>query len=470
MALCRSSLRALLSSVLLVAMASCGSETPVSVISTELGEIIGLEESVSLPDGTQRQTLNVFRGVPYARPPVGQLRFSKPQPAPKFSRPFQAFQFGPACPQSRPVAGNTSEDCLSLNIYAPKLLPTAAAQNVSLPVMVWIHGGAFVSGEARQVPGKNLASFGNIVVVTMNFRVGALGFLATDDAAAPGNWGLWDQRLALRWVSDNIRGFGGDPDRVTLAGTTSGAFCVTFHALFPHSSTNDDVNEDAGPLFHRILVESGTALSVGGYHKRGLQYAEALAGSLGCGGGGGVTVTDSSGPASSRSESIIACLREKDADGIAGASVRPDRAFTLTWAPVVDGDFIAKDPSTVVSWPPFAGSPSSSSSSSSSLLASLGSVDAMIGTTSEDGSIMLQIWVASVAAAMNESAVSGVSPALLGKSVELLLASSRLLGPEASAEVSRAVRRALLQEYTDWDKPTDSASRGRRLVQLLTGR
>ena len=195
-------------SCVLLAM-SCEGQIQVTV-TTGRGQIVGVEESVVLLDNTQH-TLRVFRGIPYAAPPVAARRFSKPVPAANFSRPFQAFEFGPACPQRRPVVGDVSEDCLTLNVYAPK--PTA--QEPSLPVIVWIHGGAFVYGEGRQLPGENLASFANVVVVTMNFRLGALGFLSTDDAEAPGNWGLWDQRLALQWVSENIRHFGGDPGNVT---------------------------------------------------------------------------------------------------------------------------------------------------------------------------------------------------------------------------------------------------------------
>nr|KAG5708888.1 hypothetical protein BaRGS_009297 [Batillaria attramentaria] len=150
--------------------------------------------------------------------------------------------------------GNVSEDCLHLNVYVPR-----TDQQASLPVIVWIHGGAFVSGEARDIPGEILAAFGGVIVVTVNFRLGALGFLATDDETAPGNFGLWDQRLALQWVKTHIEHFGGDSGRITLAGTLSGGICVTFQALYPPN----------GRLFQRIIPETGTAIGVAGYHVRG---------------------------------------------------------------------------------------------------------------------------------------------------------------------------------------------------------
>ncbi|KAL8575251.1 hypothetical protein ACOMHN_001797 [Nucella lapillus] len=397
-------------------------------VTTPLGEVIGTEETHLFPNGNRSDPVRIFRGIPYAEAPVGKLRFRKPRKAANFSRPFEAFHFGPACPQRRAL-GNMSEDCLFLNIYVPK----PSSQNTSFPVMVWIHGGAFVSGEGRVLPAETLAAYGNIIAVTFNFRLGALGFLTTYDKEASGNWGLWDQRLALQWVKENVVHFHGDPENITLAGTTSGAFCVTYHAL--HAPQVE--------LFHRIIVESGTATSTLGYHLSGLKYAEALAEELGC-------IISKSHPRSS--EKIIACLREKDPQSIVSANVKADSPFRLVWIPVVDREFITEDPSTILSWP-----------GSGKVPESLGSVEALVGTTSSDGSIFFSIWVQAMASAMNESVDSGVSLRLFEKVVEAFVKS--LDNSEDAWMITQAVR----QEYTRWYLTANrSQTRGRAVVDLFT--
>ncbi|XP_076466232.1 fatty acyl-CoA hydrolase precursor, medium chain-like [Babylonia areolata] len=422
--------------------ATIGAETVRVNVTTPLGEIVGTEETHTLPDGTE-STLWIFRGIPYAAPPVGPLRFSKPRPALPFSRPLEAFRFGPACPQRQVVGNNMSEDCLHLNIFVPKPSPTtssssSSSENASFPVVVWLHGGAFVSGEGRQLPGESLASYGKVVVVTLNFRIGALGFLSTDDEEAAGNWGLWDQRLALQWIHRNVAHFRGDPEKVTLAGTTSGAFCVTYHALYPPNRG----------LFQRIIVESGTGVSSSGYRVSGsLDFAEALGDQVGC------KIPDAD---RSPTKALVACLREKDAGAIASARVRSLRPFRLAWLPVVDGDFVVKDPSAVLSWPP-----------SSGLVPSiLGSVDALVGTTSSDGSIIFSFWVTAMASAMNESVDSGVSSDLFEKVVEAFVDPHDYV----TKDDARMVRQAVVQEYRTWEPAVgaESRSRGRDLVDLFT--
>jgi len=178
----------------------------------------------------------LFAGIPYAAPPVGPLRWQPPEPAVAWPGVRDATRFGPRCLQDDSdleLGRQTDEDCLSLNVWTPR------PSNELRPVMVWIHGGAFVNGSGGIYDARRLAGRGDIVVVTLNYRLGALGFLAhpaLGPAGAVGNYGLEDQQAALRWVRDNIAGFGGDPDEVTIAGESAGGMSVCDHLVAPGSA------------------------------------------------------------------------------------------------------------------------------------------------------------------------------------------------------------------------------------------
>lgn len=185
--------------------------------------------------GTREGDLRVFRGVPFAEPPVGGLRLASPLPVMPWDGVVDATEYGPSCPQpevpflesSVSGPGGQSEDCLNLNVWA-------FDDGEPRPVMVFIHGGAFVSGSgsAAQYEGLELARRGDVVVVTVNYRLGPLGFLATESLAeesgedSGGNYGLEDQILALDWVRRNVAVFGGDPDSVTIFGESAGGISV----------------------------------------------------------------------------------------------------------------------------------------------------------------------------------------------------------------------------------------------------
>ena len=163
-------------------------------------------------------TFYSFKGVPYAEPPIGELRFRAPRPHRGWSDVRNANKHGNACPTNGFlgfVAGG-HEDCLFLNVYTPDV-------NGSLAVMVWLHGGGYLLGDGNTlVYGPDLLMRENIVVVTLNSRLGALGFLSTGDKYAQGNYALKDAVLALQWIQNNIASFGGDPSKVTLAGQSAG--------------------------------------------------------------------------------------------------------------------------------------------------------------------------------------------------------------------------------------------------------
>lgn len=209
--------------------------------------------------GTWRNDLWSFSGVPYARAPIGPLRWRPPLPAEPWDTIRDASTFGPIAPQPAAAPGVTSpsdpdasepqsEDCLSLNVWTPALEPDARR-----PVMVFIHGGGFTggSGSVFLYRGGNLVRNGDAVVVTINYRLGALGFLGhrglVDPDGLVGNWGIHDQVAALAWVRENIAAFGGDADNVTIFGESAGGFSVATLLACPV----------ARGLFRRAIVQSG---------------------------------------------------------------------------------------------------------------------------------------------------------------------------------------------------------------------
>ncbi|XP_049958879.1 pyrethroid hydrolase Ces2e-like isoform X7 [Schistocerca serialis cubense] len=182
-----------------------------------------------------------FLGVPYAEPPVGELRFQDPQPAGSWEGVRNATSYGSDCVQS---SGDGSEDCLYLNVFVPGV----PEEGAGLPVLFWVHGGGFVvgSGSDQEHGPDFLVSYG-VILVTINYRLGPLGFLSTGDEVVPGNAGVKDQHLALTWVKQNIASFGGDPDLVTLQGQSAGGMAVSLHLVSPLSSG----------LFSRLIIQSG---------------------------------------------------------------------------------------------------------------------------------------------------------------------------------------------------------------------
>ncbi|MFT4211164.1 MAG: carboxylesterase family protein [Microbacterium sp.] len=211
-------------------------------VRTEAGEVQGVDSGVA--------AVTVFRGIPYAADTSGAHRWRPPRPPQPWAGVRVADTFGPVCTQNQqsdPV--EMGEDCLRVNVWTPDPSPDAA-----LPVLVWIHGGRFIwgAGSEASFDGAALAATG-IVVVTVNYRLGVFGFLATpalsaeSGHAASGNYGLMDQRAALRWVNRNIAGFGGDPAKVTIAGQSAGAASVMAHVYAP----------EAAGLFRGAIAESG---------------------------------------------------------------------------------------------------------------------------------------------------------------------------------------------------------------------
>lgn len=238
------------------------------------------EPVVNVDGGTIRGAVNsgvyMFRGVPYAAPPTGERRWLPPFPTIPWHGVRDASAFGASCPQvpSTFATPPFDENCLFLNIYTLSLHGDGGDR---LPVLVWIHGGGYTQGDGRGFDGTKLAHDG-LVVVTINYRLGALGFLAHPALASElggpaGNYGLMDQQAALRWVQRNIRKFGGDPQNVTVAGQSAGALGVLVHLISPGSRG----------LFDRAVVQSGSFALKQLSLAQGEAFGQLFASSVGCG-------------------------------------------------------------------------------------------------------------------------------------------------------------------------------------------
>ncbi|XP_023492780.1 liver carboxylesterase isoform X5 [Equus caballus] len=298
------------------------------VVDTAQGKVLG--KHVSLEGFAQ--PMAVFLGVPFAKPPLGSLRFAPPQPADPWPFVKNTTSYPPMCSQDT-VAGQMlsdlftnrkenisvqiSEDCLYLNIYTPADL----TKKSRLPVMVWIHGGGLMIGGASTYDGLALSAHENVVVVTIQYRLGIWGFFSTGDEHSPGNWGHLDQVAALRWVQENIANFGGDPGSVTIFGESAGGESVSVLVLSPLAKN----------LFHRAISESGVAFTAGLVQKDSKAAAQQIAVFAGC-----KTAT---------SAVIVHCLRQKTEDELLETSVKMSHPFLPA---VVDGVLLPKMPEEIL--------------------------------------------------------------------------------------------------------------------------
>ncbi|XP_032891786.1 uncharacterized protein LOC116982609 isoform X2 [Amblyraja radiata] len=287
------------------------------IVWTEGGLIRGTLMEV---EGSPRPVFG-YLGIPFAAPPVDSLRFAPPQRAQSWSGIRNATSHPPMCLQKvrrafPPFAVPASEDCLYLSVYAPG---RPSGYTTPIPVMVWIHGGAFILGKGSIFYGSALASFGNVVVVVIQYRLSVAGFLSTGDEGARGNAGFLDQLAALQWVQRNAAQFGGDPGSVTLFGESVGALSITLHTLSPLSTG----------LFHRAIVQSGSALMPGALPPRPTQLAEEAAAAGGCD--------------DPRTQQLLNCLRSKSEEEMAQIVNSVNNMYQLIPF-VVDGNFLPDDP------------------------------------------------------------------------------------------------------------------------------
>ncbi|XP_036441524.1 cholinesterase-like [Colossoma macropomum] len=311
------------------------------VVPTSKGKVRGVKLSVPGSNGS----VVAFLGIPYAKPPVGKLRFSRPEPAEAWSTVWDATNFSSSCLQyvdakfpGFPGAEmwnpntNLSEDCLYLNVWTPSKRLQDPDQPL-VPVMVWIYGGGFITGTASLdvYDGRYLSQSEQVVVVSMNYRLGPLGFLALPGSKdVKGNAALYDQRLALSWVAENIAAFGGNPSSVTLFGESAGAGSVGHHVLSVGSHS----------YFSRAILQSGSPNAVWA----AVEAAEAwnrsltLAQLLDC-------------PLGPSSNEVLACLRSVDPKKIVNLQfnvIHDAMIINIPFPPTVDGDFLLDMPDVLI--------------------------------------------------------------------------------------------------------------------------
>jgi para-nitrobenzyl esterase len=279
--------------------------------------------------GTQDGEIRTWKGIRYAAPPIGELRFRVPEPPQRWTEVADATSFGPACPQPTfpnmplDLGAPQDEDCLMLNVWASADTEPGDAK----PVLVWLHGGAYILGSGSQAlyDGRRLVSGGDVVVVTVNYRMGALGFLDLSSFTArrrfDSNIGLHDVLAALRWVCDNIAAFGGDPQRVTLFGESAGAGIVTTLLGTPA----------AEGLFAGAIAQSSPATSV--YDReRALRVAVGVLHKM------GIAPADAGSLLDAPISAILAASQEVFEE------VPVRNPGTLAFVPIVDGDLLPDYP------------------------------------------------------------------------------------------------------------------------------
>ncbi|CAH8429195.1 unnamed protein product [Schistosoma rodhaini] len=313
----------------------CSSDNP--VVHTSVGIYCGVREIVHWPNGPASM-VDVYYGIRYAQSPTGSLRFKKPvEPIPEPKKIFMADKLPPTCPQpkdtmfqnsaaARMWVPNTplSEDCLFLNIWVPIKESNGSRPNSKekLAVMLWIYGGSFYMGTSTLsvYDARFLAARQNIIVASMNYRLGSFGFLYMNTEEAPGNMGLWDQRLAMKWIKDHIEHFGGDPYRITLFGESAGAVSVSTHVVSPWSHS----------YYNNAIMQSGSIFSNWGLatSEVSLNQTQRFAKILGCG--------------YRSSNDQIKCLRSKSITEILDAHdtmYDPASYFSVPFPPVLDNNF-----------------------------------------------------------------------------------------------------------------------------------
>ncbi|KAK3105262.1 hypothetical protein FSP39_021165 [Pinctada imbricata] len=345
-------------------------------LSTNLGKLIG--NDILVPGVG---TVYTFLNIPYAKPPVGDLRLRKPQPYGTWQSTLNATSYGPSCMQPQygitDVAANRemSEDCLHLNIFVPNTVNTTANKSV----MIWIHGGAYTIGQSNAFDGTSLSLNGDVILVTINYRLGFFGFFGTGKPDSPGNYGLWDQHLAIKWVHDNIASFGGDPQSVTIFGESAGGGSVSFQSFFPGNRG----------LFQKVVSQSGVALSDFLRLQQSTldRNVDAYFNYLNC---SSADIVDS-----------MSCLRNESAFDIQNTvdtALAPYGGFS----PLIDGDFVRGHAEKILE------------STESEEYQFFTSIDYMVGSLNGDGAVVIPGFIPpSVQKSFNFSVQDGFSSSVL---------------------------------------------------------
>nr|XP_054771712.1 cholinesterase 2-like [Lytechinus pictus] len=386
------------------------------VVETTSGKVRGARKNIL------RKEVITYLGIPYGEAPTGSRRFKKSTNKTRWDGIFDASRYGYACYQvvdttypGFPGAEmwnpnvNMSEDCLNLNIWVP-----ADRQNESLPVMVWIFGGGFFAGSASLdvYNGEVLSTTENVIVVTINYRVANLGFLALGGSDnIPGNAGLFDQALAISWIHDNIASFGGDVSRLTLFGESAGAVSTNLHMFSP--MTKD--------LFTRVILQSSSSFAPWGVItaeealSRGLLLAERT----------GCYTPNGMQPTREDLTDIINCLQRVPPEILIENEFVVSGTYIFPFVPVVDGEFLTETPT------------------AAKITGSFKEADVLLGTNTNEGSFFMVYDL----------------PGYYDKDTESLINRTQFfeLIPRLLPEMNEFGRDAIAFQYTDWLDPDNPA-------------
>ncbi|XP_052817666.1 cholinesterase 1-like [Mya arenaria] len=368
-------------------------------VDTYVGSIIG--ERIEDTFNGSSYYVTRFLGIPYAESTEGYGRFMKPTKKAPFDAPFNASTPGHRCPQrvQNGIDMGFSEDCLNLNVIVPD---GAIGGTEPKAVMVWIHGGAFQVGSQDLYMTSALSGLYDVIYVTMNYRVGAFGFLASKEYGMYGNYGLWDQHTAIKWVSDNIKAFGGDTNRVTIFGGSAGAASVIYQA-------NYDGNWD---LFQRAIAESSPSLSFSSHPE---EQFEEFTKRLGC---NDMDMYEK-----------ISCLQS-----IPLSDILEKISNTDMFKPVQDYDFIRYDP----------GQMFHDDRMSTSMF---GDLDILIGQNTNEGGLTLIVFAPFILQTIDDIK-DGMSESQFAQYMNAFFMAR-------NTKASDALIASLRHQYTDWNNPDD---------------
>ena len=374
-------------------------------VETGIGNIIGQIELITY--NRTSHSLITFYGIPYAEPPTGTRRFQKPVKKQPFTETFRADTKSPICYQNASdsvrVGKNLSENCLFLNIYVPGQQINGS---VSYAVMIWIYGGGFQTGYQDLYDARAFSALNDVIFVTMNYRVSVLGFLTTGENNLSGNYGLWDQHLAIKWVHDHIDKFGGDPNTVTIFGESAGSASVIYQALY----------EGNQGLFHRVIAESGTVTNGWAYMKNPRENFIQFATNNDCLHGTDIGTVD--------------CLSGILVDAL---------DLRSTFGPVKDGEFIKLNPLDVFL---------NKTVEATNVLRRFGQYDLLIGFNSAEGGRFV-ILIDPVATEHDESISGGYSRFVFETiAIDIILSAAQVAN-------SPFLKTVIVNEYVDWYDPTN---------------
>lgn len=293
------------------------------IVDTSSGPIRGVS--------SLEQDVDAYLGIPYAEPPVDELRFCKPIPKKQWTEIYNASSLPPPCSQMdvgpyyfMPDVTKISEDCLYLNIWAPKSNST----EVLKPIIIFIHPGGFLTGSSnlKAHDGSHLASRGDLVVVTINYRLGALGYFLAFSEEADGNMGMYDQIMAIKWVKENAKQFSGDPENIVLMGASAGSYSISAHLVSPLSQN----------LFNRAIIQSGSLVNPMLSDDNVVLYenSRAFAQLIGC--------TNENVTLKGDPKSVVKCLKTKSKEDIIAAEKTLFATTPELFFPRVNDEFLPK--------------------------------------------------------------------------------------------------------------------------------